>query len=76
MILKVDMYTVQCDNCKCTSGDYPSEYSAWNDKNGAEEEAMESGWTREEDNHYCPECYEYDDEDNLVVKKERKKQLI
>lgn len=73
MILKIDMYTVQCDNCKCTSGDYPNDYSAWNDEYVAVEDALNLGWEKYNNNHYCPECYEYDDEDNLVVKIERKK---
>ena len=30
----------------------------------------EENWIKDEDNpgtHYCPDCYEYDDDDNLVI---------
>ena len=70
MIKEVQMFTVVCDNCKLDIGTV-GEYSAWNDENYAETNAMESDWQKEEDKHYCPDCFEYDDEDNFVVKKER-----
>jgi hypothetical protein len=31
--------------------------------------AMEANFINEGDEHYCPDCYSYDDEDNLVIKK-------
>lgn len=34
--------------------------------------SRESDWIKEEHNHYCPDCYEYDDDDNLIIKIERK----
>lgn len=70
-IEKVEMYTVVCDNCKLDIGT-DAEYSYWNDKLYAETSAMESDWLKEEDNHYCPDCFEYDDNDNLIIKTERK----
>lgn len=66
-IEKIEMFTVICDNCK-KSADEGTEYSCWNDKNYAEEIAMEAGYISEEDSHYCKECYSYDDEDNLILK--------
>lgn len=69
-IKKVEMFTVVCDNCKLDIGTV-GEFAAWNDELGAKEVAMESGWIREEEKHYCPDCYEYDDEDNLEIKKDR-----
>ena len=68
---KVEMYTVVCDNFKLDIGT-DAEYSCWNDELYAETSAMESNWIKEEDNHYCPDCFEYDDNDNLIIKKERK----
>lgn len=68
MIEKVEMYTITCDYCKkdlCEK----SEYSAYNSKEWVEEIAMESDWIRQNDEHYCSDCYEYDDEDNLIIKK-------
>ena len=67
MLKEVKMYTVVCDNCgKDVNKD--AEYSAWNDKNYAVEVAMESDWIKENDKHYCPDCFTYDDDDNLLIK--------
>ena len=66
MLKEVKMYTVVCDNCgKDVNKD--AEYSAWNDKNYAVEVAMESDWIKENDKHYCPDCFTYDDDDNLLI---------
>ena len=71
-IQKVEMFTVICDNCgKDVNKD--AEYSAWNDETFAEDIAMEADWIKENDKHYCPKCYEYDDEDELIVNKSRTK---
>lgn len=66
-IEKKEMYTVICDNCK-TSADEDTMYSCWSDEGAAEDVAMEAGYITEGDNHYCPECYSYDDNDNLILK--------
>ena len=69
-IQKVEMFTVICDNCgKDVNKD--AEYSAWNDETFAEDIAMEADWIKEKDKHYCPKCYEYDDEDELSIKESR-----
>lgn len=67
MIKEVTMYTVVCDNCGKDANE-GSEFSCWNDKEWAQEEAMECDWIKEGDKHYCPDCYEYDDNDNLIIK--------
>ena len=67
MYLKLEMFTVKCDNCGETSGDN-ADYSCWNDEQTALNEAQECGWTQEDDKHYCPNCYHYDDDDNLILK--------
>ena len=67
MLKEVKMYTVLCDNCgKDVNKD--AEYSAWNEKVFAEDIAMEADWIKENDNHYCPDCFTYDDDDNLLIK--------
>ncbi len=67
MLKEVKMYTVLCDNCgKDVNKD--AEYSAWNEKIFAEDIAMEADWIKENDNHYCPDCFTYDDDDNLLIK--------
>lgn len=67
MIKEVKMYTVICDNCGkdvCEN----AEYSCWNDEIYAKDTAMEDDWITEGEKHYCTDCYEYDGEDNLIIK--------
>ena len=71
-IQKVEMFTVICDNCQ-ESADEGSDYSSWSDESQAEEVAMEADWIKEKDKHYCPKCYEYHDEDELLIKESRTK---
>jgi Zn finger protein HypA/HybF involved in hydrogenase expression len=70
MIIKVEMYTVECDNCKETRGQH-GDYSCWNDENYALEEAIDNEWTEREGNHYCPECHSWDDEDEIIINESR-----
>lgn len=73
MIVKVNMFTVACDNCleKFTTEDF----CAWHDADEARYQADESGWHHEPEReigktgkHYCPDCWEYNDDDELVIK--------
>lgn len=70
MIKEVKMYTVICDNCgkDALEGD---EYSCWSEPFAASEIADEKGWhiDNTENLAYCPDCWEYDDDDNLVINK-------
>ena len=67
MVNEIIYYTVICDNCDADSKE-GCEYSAWNDKGYAISVAEEAGFIEHEGNHYCPNCYEYDDNDELVIK--------
>lgn len=67
-ILKMDYFTVICDNCQNLYTDEHSGFSAWNDESAAMEYATEDMWVEEENKHYCPDCYEYDNEDNFIIK--------
>lgn len=69
-VKKVEMFTVLCDNCKLDIGEN-SDYSCWNDENNAKENASNSDWLIH-DKHYCPDCYDYDDNDELIIKTQRK----
>lgn len=62
------MYSVVCDRCGKTFGEDDG-IIAWTDICSAREQAMESEWVEIGDNHYCPDCYEYDDELNEYVPK-------
>lgn len=60
MIKPVTMYSVVCDRCGKTFGEDDG-IIAWTDICTAREQAMESEWVEIGKNHYCPDCYEYDD---------------
>jgi len=67
MLKEIPMYTVICDGCgKDSNAD--ADFAAWGCKMYASDVAMEADYIREGDEHYCPDCYSYDDEDNLVLK--------
>ena len=66
MIEKVEMYSAVCDNCGVVCGEG---VVAWNDKGYTKEVAVDSNWAVADDKCYCPKCYSYDDEDNLVITK-------
>jgi hypothetical protein len=67
MLKEVKMFTIVCDNCGCDVN-ADSDYSCWNDENCVEEIRQEAGWVKYDDEHYCPDCFEYDDEDELIIK--------
>ena len=66
MIEKVEMYCAVCDNCGAVCGE---DYGiiAWGDSSQTKEVIADSGWIIEGDKLYCPKCYSYDDEDNLII---------
>lgn len=68
MIKPVTMYSVVCDRCgKFFEAD---DSVAWTDKQSARFYALESEWKEIGNKHYCPECYEFDEElDEYVPKK-------
>ena len=67
MIKEVKMFTVICDNCgkDCFEN---QEYSCWGDELYAEDIAIEAGYLKEDDEHYCQDCFSYDENDKLVIK--------
>lgn len=67
MIKEITIYTVICDGCGKDVHD-GTEYSGFNDTDFVLQEASDSNWHVEEGKQYCPDCFEYDDEDNLVIK--------
>lgn len=71
-VQKVEMFTVICDNCQ-ESADKGTDYSCWNDENQAKDVAMEANFTNENGLDYCPKCYEYNDEDELIINHSRTK---
>lgn len=62
-------YAVECDMCgKICASEAIDGHEYWNDLSWAEQCATDSDWVKQDDMHYCPDCYIYDDEDNLVIK--------
>ena len=68
MIKSVEMYTVICDGCGKDSNE--NNYSSvWDCKIYAQDIAEKEGWIFENNENYCTDCFEYDDEDNLIIHK-------
>ena len=63
------MYTVICDSCG-NGADEGGDYSCWTDKSTAEYQASNCDWETLGKNHYCPKCFNYDDDDNMIIGKE------
>lgn len=68
MIYPVTMYAGKCDNCGKEMKLGGGEYSAYGDPESVEFEMEESAYHIDSDKHYCPDCWSYDDEDNIVLK--------
>lgn len=74
MIYPVTMYSAECDNCKEAAFLGNGEFSAYHEEDQVREDLMNSEWFNgdtlkgHEGKHYCPGCWSYDDNDNLVLK--------
>ena len=69
MIKEVILHTIICDNCgrdAANGTDYSCSSEPW-DMFCEDEDWQEIG-----DGHYCPDCYEHDDDDNLIIKPKKK----
>ena len=61
--------SITCDNCGETYTNDHSGFSWFPNNSDAYEEAGDDGWHETEDEkHYCPDCHEIDDDDNLIIK--------
>lgn len=68
MIYPIQMYACKCDGC---GQDWMDETAiAYKERDTVQFSLHESGYyTCQDGRTYCPECWSYDDEDNLVFKK-------
>jgi len=66
MVKEVKMFTIVCDVCG-TDVNEDTGYSCWSDVEANEDIRQEEGWEKVGDKHYCNDCFEYDDDDNLVI---------
>jgi hypothetical protein len=67
MLKEVKMFTIICDGCK-KDVNADADYSCWNEESVLEEIRQEAGWEKVDEKHYCIDCFEYDDNDKLVIK--------
>lgn len=71
MKVEITMYTLKCDICGKHFEDEHNGFCAWNDFQGAKDNATDSDWvenTEIEDTHYCPDCITFNDEDEVINK--------
>lgn len=69
MLVEKIMFTCICDNCKknlLEGADYSCVQKEW-----IEDEILNSDWHIEGDKHFCNDCFNYDDNDELIINKER-----
>jgi hypothetical protein len=59
-------YKCVCDRCGLNSTEN-SDYSAWSDEEGAWLDAEGSDWAEIDGNHYCPDCWEYDEDGEVII---------
>lgn len=67
MIKQVTYYDIICDRCGKSFSEVSN--TCYPDTERAEMTAMYSEWRARGHKHYCPECYEYDDETGEYVPK-------
>lgn len=68
-------YTANCDNCNKQWQDY-SGMVAFNDKMAMDQNLRDSDWLVADYEHgekhqgktYCPDCYSFEDEDQITLK--------
>lgn len=63
MIKESTMYNMTCDGCGC---ELDEQY--WNDPEVVTDNANEANWKQIDGKDYCPTCYKYDDNDNLITR--------
>ena len=68
MIIDRQFHNYQCDCC----GRLIDDETWWENGEPAPAILDECGWIECEGRHYCDECWEHDDDDNIVTKDGRK----
>ena len=63
MILQRLFYNIECDCCHCQL----DEENWWDSKEENEIFLFGRGWKEFGDRHYCEDCWEYDDDDNIAT---------
>lgn len=64
MIVKENFYNVECDYCHELA-----DVDVWSvEEQTAKEKALDYDWRELGSKHYCPDCWELDDDENIVTK--------
>lgn len=72
MIVEVTMYGCRCDNCGIEWVDEHHGFAAFTDEISMKSQmADDHTWHTDrdavEDRHYCPKCFSFNDDDELVI---------
>ena len=67
-IIPTTYYTASCDICNKGWYNDHHGWSAMSDESGLKEMLMNDEWHLEYGKTYCPDCHEFDDDDNLILK--------
>lgn len=62
MIIEDRIYDVECDCCHCSMNVFPIFQIS-----DAEEIARDKGWLVTDNCHYCPNCWHYGDDGDIVT---------
>lgn len=68
MIIDRQFHNIKCDAC----GRLIDDETWWDDKDAIPAILNDCDWIECEGRHYCDECWEHDDDDNIVTKDGRK----
>lgn len=68
MVIDRVFHNIQCDHC----GKMLDDEFWWDEQQGMPSILNECGWIECEGRHYCDQCWEYDDDDNIVTMDGRK----
>ncbi len=70
MIKSTTMYAICCDGCGKEYED-GNGFSVWPDPSDVRQSANEKDWIQEDETglDYCSDCWDLDDEDNIIIKK-------
>lgn len=68
MIFEVAYFEGWCDNC---GAQWDDDYFALKDPDAVEFSMEEQEWHIDEDKHYCPDCWEVGDNDEIIIKSKK-----
>lgn len=69
MIVTEKYYNIRCDCC----GEILDDSEYYSTKEELDEVMFGLDWIEHKGKHYCPNCYSYDDKDNLIINEENRK---